>query len=89
MMILDSYKNIKTEIFEKSKIKLNQKTNLFKDLIIPFSTFSKKDEPLEIYSGKEVLSFEEKDPLFKSILRKEFSDAIKDFYKKLVKIENF
>ena len=47
--------------------------------IMPFSRLIKNQRPLDIYSGEETIPFEQRDPLFKSILRKEFSNAIKEF----------
>jgi len=57
---------------------------LYKNLSVPFSSFIKQKRPKDIYSGVETIPFEKRDPLFKSILRKEFSNAIKDFYKELI-----
>ena len=48
-------------------------------LIVPFSRLMKNRNSVDIYTGEESIPFENRDPLFKSILRKEFSNAIKEF----------
>ena len=49
--------------------------------IIPFLTVFPDSHPGDIYTGEESIPFEKRDPLYKSILRKEFSNAIKEFSK--------
>ena len=44
-----------------------------------FSNLCENTSPLDIYSGNESIPFEKRDSLYKNILRKEFSDAIKEF----------
>ncbi len=44
-----------------------------------FSNLCENASPLDIYSGNESIPFEKRDSLYKNILRKEFSDAIKEF----------
>lgn len=44
-----------------------------------FSNLCENSSPLDIYSGNESIPFEKRDSLYKNILRKEFSDAIKEF----------
>jgi len=44
-----------------------------------FSNLCENTSPLDIYSGEESIPFEKRDSLYKNILRKEFSDAIKEF----------
>ena len=44
-----------------------------------FSNLCENTSPLDIYSGKDSIPFEKRDSLYKNILRKEFSDAIKEF----------
>jgi hypothetical protein len=56
-------------------------------LAVPFEVFFKKKTPPDIYTGNELIPFEKRDPLFKSILRKEFSNALKEFYNTLKKHE--
>ena len=48
-------------------------------LSVPFSTIIRKIYSNDIYSGEESIPFEKRDSLYKNILRKEFSDAIKEF----------
>ena len=44
-----------------------------------FSNLCENASPLDIYSGNESIPFEKRDSLYKNILRKEFSDAMKEF----------
>ncbi|MFX0048756.1 MAG: hypothetical protein ACFE8G_11390 [Candidatus Hermodarchaeota archaeon] len=44
----------------------------FSDFIIPFSKFFHRIELLDIYSGEEIITFEERDSEFKKILKTEF-----------------
>ena len=55
----------------------------YEKLSVPFSSLIKKQRPKDIYSGEETIPFEKRDPLFKSILRKEFSNALQEFMKTL------
>lgn len=57
----------------------------FKLISYSFSNFCENSSPLDIYSGNESIPFEKRDSLFKNILRKEFSDAIKEFNKTIDK----
>jgi hypothetical protein len=66
---------IKEEVesyYEKDKFHLFQDFIHISNLIIPFSIIFRKDVPLDIYSGNELIPFEEKDPIFKQILKNEF-----------------
>jgi hypothetical protein len=47
--------------------------------INPFSKFSKKLNLKDIYTGNEKISFRNRHPIFKSLLRIEFEDAIRDY----------
>jgi len=49
----------------------------------PFSILFKGGPAADIYTGKENIPFEKRAPLYKSILRKEFSNAIKEFSREL------
>ena len=73
-MSLESIKEKKRNRSESSDI-------ISIESIIPFSKLIKNQRSLDIYSGEEKIPFEMRDPLFKSILRKEFSNAIKEFSK--------
>ena len=42
------------------------------NLIIPFSIIFKKNFPPDIYSGEEIIPFEERNPKFRQILIYEF-----------------
>lgn len=47
--------------------------------INPFSKLSKKVDIRDIYSGNEKIPFRNRHPIFKSILRIEFEDAIREY----------
>jgi hypothetical protein len=47
-------------------------------LIIPFSIFFGKKTSLDIYSGKELIPFEERDPIFKELFKNEFDCSLKE-----------
>ena len=49
------------------------------DIVVPFSNFIKKRQINDIYIGKEKHHLKERNSEFKTILRKEFSKAIKEF----------
>lgn len=49
------------------------------DLVVPFSNFIKKRQTNDISMGKEKFHLKERNSEFKTILRKEFSKAIKEF----------
>jgi len=66
-------------ISENSNNDINDKYVFYEKLSVPFSSLIKKQRPKDIYSGEENIPFEKRDPLFKSILRKEFSTALKEF----------
>lgn len=51
-----------------------------------FSNLCENTSPLDIYNGEESIPFEKRDSLYKNILRKEFSDAIKEFNNTIDKI---
>jgi len=69
--------------YKKSQEELKITNSVHSYLSIPFSNIPKNNLPLDIYSGNESIPFEERDLLFKNILRKEFSNAIKEFSEKL------
>jgi len=48
-------------------------------IINPFSKFSRKLNIKDIYSGNEKISFGNRHPIFKSLLRIEFEDAIREY----------
>ena len=52
-------------------------------VIVPFSRVIARQHPRDIYTGEESIPFEKRDPLFKSILRKEFSNAIQEFIREI------
>ena len=50
---------------------------ILSELIIPFSEVLKTSNTLDIYCGYEKIPFEKRDPLYKSIMRQEFADAMR------------
>jgi hypothetical protein len=51
--------------------------------VIPFSSLSKNKKTSWIYFGNEKISFKERHPEFRMILRNEFSNALKEFSRNL------
>jgi hypothetical protein len=72
-----------SKIEEKKMVEMEQKAEVeesFLDiskLIIPFSVVFKKAHSPDIYTGDELIPFEEKDSEFKEILIHEFLTVIK------------
>jgi len=48
-------------------------------IITPFSKLSKNVDIRDIYSGNEKIPFGNRHPIFKSLLRIEFEDAIREY----------
>jgi hypothetical protein len=46
-------------------------------IIIPFSEVLKASNAPDIYVGYEKIPFEKRDPMYKSIMRQEFADAMR------------
>ena len=66
------------EVLGKSNdIRSESQINISK-AIIPFSKIIGSSKPIDIYSGNEIIPFNERDPEYKMILRQEFSNYIKD-----------
>ena len=59
------------EIVEYDNIK-----TLLSKILIPFSEVLKASNAPDIYFGYEKIPFEKRDPLYKSIMRQEFADAM-------------
>ena len=47
-------------------------------IVVPISEFAKELSAPDVYSGCENVPFEARDPLYKSAMRQEFADAIRD-----------
>lgn len=47
------------------------------EILVPFSEVLKSTSVPDIYSGYERIPFEYRDPLYKSIMRQEFGDAMR------------
>ena len=47
------------------------------EIIIPFSEVLKASNVPDIYVGYEKIPFEKRDPMYKSIMRQEFADAMR------------
>ena len=50
-------------------------------MVVPFSKFEKASNAPDLYSGGEKTPFEARDPLYKSVMRQEFADAMRAFRK--------
>ena len=50
-------------------------------IVVPFSKFKKVSSTPDLYSGSEKIPFQARDPLYKSAMRQEFADAMRDFRK--------
>ncbi|MFX1497710.1 MAG: hypothetical protein ACFFBH_09305 [Promethearchaeota archaeon] len=48
-------------------------------IIIPFSKIFYTGKRNDIYSGEEVIQFKNRNPIFKSLMRIEFEDAMKEY----------
>ena len=46
-------------------------------ILVPFSKFEKVSSDPDLYSGSEKIPFEARDPLYKSIMRQEFANAMR------------
>jgi len=79
-MSLESIKEMRKNLSENSVSILLESKNIF-IRVLPFSKLIESRDRLDIYTGEETIPFEKRDPLYKSILRKEFSNAIKEFSK--------
>lgn len=53
--------------------------------VVSFSSLSKNKQTSWIYFGNEKIPFKERHPVFRMILRNEFSNAIKEFSRNLNK----
>ncbi len=64
----------------------------FSKIVIPFSKVIGSSKPRDIYSGKEKISFKERDPEYKMILRQEFVNTLNvefKIFKSVVKFPSF
>ena len=82
-MSLETVKEKSRNVSENSDRIFVESKNTFIRLFVPFSRLMKNRNSVDIYTGEESIPFENRDPLFKSILRKEFSNAIKEFSKSI------
>ena len=76
-----------SEFNEFFKVNSNRVEYRKLQLAVVFSSLIEESVPSDIYDRTELTPFEMRDSLFKSIMRKEFSDAIKEFNRKLSKLE--
>jgi len=65
------------EVLEYDNIEI-----ILSKIVVPFSKFEKAPSPPYLYSGGEKTPFEERDPLYKSVMRQEFADAMRAIRKK-------
>lgn len=80
-MSLETVKEKNLNLSKNVDRRLIESNIIFIRLFVPFSKLIKNRNSTDIYTGEESIPFENRDPLFKSILRKEFSNAIKEFSK--------
>ena len=59
------------EILEYDNIKI-----IISKMVVPFAKFEKVSNAPDLYSGSEKMSFKARDPLYKSAMRQEFTDAM-------------
>ena len=71
------------EIQEYDNIKI-----VLSKMIVPFSKFEKVSIAPDLYSGGEKIPFETRDPLYKSVMRQEFADAMRSFRIQVSKMVN-
>jgi len=64
------------EVQEYDNIKI-----ILSKIVVPFSEIAKELGAPDLYSGCENIPFENRDPLYKSVIRQEFADAMRSFRK--------
>lgn len=62
---------------ETSQVDISERDTDFSQIVIPFSKVFKAYKPIDVYSGKEKIPFNERDPEYRMILRQEFASYIK------------
>ena len=62
------------EVQEYDNIKI-----ILSKIVVPFSKFEKVSSAPDLYSGGEKIPFEARDPLYKSLMRQEFANAMRSF----------
>ena len=67
------------EIEKESNIQVIDTIPDISDLIIPFSAIFENNNPPDVYTGNEVIPFNEKISEFKQILIQEFTNSIQEF----------
>ena len=65
------------EVQEYDNIKI-----ILSKIVVPFSVIAKELGASDLYSGCENIPFENRDPLYKSVIRQEFADAMRVFREK-------
>lgn len=71
-----------TEKEEESEIKIDIRTDLeleyvLSQIIITFTIFLDNNHEPDIYTGHEKISFQQRHPIYKALMRTEFEDDIK------------
>lgn len=51
---------------------------LLSKIIVPFSKVLRTSNVPDVYVGYEKIPFEKRDPLYQTIMRQEFADALRD-----------
>ena len=67
--IINGYKSLEDDSIDYDKV------------IIPFSEFGKTIKPSFIHDGIEEIGFNERHPVYQTILKNEFANEMKDFMK--------
>ena len=71
------FQEIKETTHETLHVDILKRDKYYSQIIIPFSQIFKTYKPIDFYSGKEKIPFNERDPEYRMILRQEFASYIK------------
>ncbi len=78
-MSLETVKEKNQTLSVKADRILIESRFIINQVSIPLSRLIKNQRTVDIYTGEEKIPFDKRDPLYKTILRKEFSNAIIEF----------
>jgi hypothetical protein len=68
-----------------SPVKINNILDFYETLsqiVEPYSKFFAMNKKKDIYSGNETIPFSQRHPIFKSLMKLEFQDALREFKRK-------
>ena len=71
------FQEIKETTHETLHVDILKRDKYFSQIVIPFSQIFKTYKPIDLYSGKEKIPFNERDPEYRMILNHEFSNLLK------------